>query len=72
MLFRRCGVLVQLSEASKDADVQNLVKAIALGLLGYLTASILLHDAFQRYLWLYLGLVIAATQISYQLKPKVN
>ena len=72
MLFRRCGVLVQLSEASKDADVQYLVKAIALGLLGYLTASILLHDAFQRYLWLYLGLVIAATQISYQLKPKVN
>jgi len=69
MLLKRCVLLIRLSQAVRDFDIQILVKAIALGLLAYLTAGILLHDAFQRYLWLYLGLVVAATQIAYQLTP---
>lgn len=51
-------------EGGRQADIANMLAALEVGLAGYLTASVLLHDAFPRYLWILLALAYAAAKLS--------
>jgi O-antigen ligase len=42
-----------------DEPLAALAAAVALGVTGYLASSLFLHGAFQRYLWLLVGLAAA-------------
>jgi O-antigen ligase len=42
-----------------DKPLAALAAAVALGVVGYLASSLFLHGAFQRYLWLLVGLAAA-------------
>jgi putative inorganic carbon (hco3(-)) transporter len=47
-----------------DGPMAALATAVTLGLTGYLASSLFLHGAFQRYLWLLLGLAAALHVLS--------
>lgn len=44
-------------------DLADVATALALGIVGYLSASLFLHLGFQRYLWLLVGLASAALYV---------
>lgn len=46
------------------ADDAAIAAALSIALIGYLVSSIFLHGAFQRYLWLLLGLSAAVTRLA--------
>jgi putative inorganic carbon (HCO3(-)) transporter len=46
----------RLFQDAGDRPMAAIATAVALGLVGYLTSSVFLHGAFQRYLWLLVGL----------------
>lgn len=46
------------------ADYAGVAAALSISLTGYLVSSIFLHSAFQRYLWLLLGLSAAVTRLA--------
>lgn len=41
----------------------NMVSSFMIGIVGYLVASLFLHAAYPRYLWLLLGIALAVAQI---------
>jgi hypothetical protein len=45
-------------------DMTSMVSAFAIGLLGYMVASIFVHAAYPRYFWLLAGIVMALPQLS--------
>ena len=45
-------------------DYAAIAAALSIALTGYLVSSIFLHGAFQRYLWLLLGLSAAVTRLA--------
>jgi O-antigen ligase len=45
-------------------DMTSMVNAFAIGLLGYMVASIFVHAAYPRYFWLLAGIVMALPQLS--------
>ncbi|HVS33088.1 MAG TPA: O-antigen ligase family protein [Thermoanaerobaculia bacterium] len=59
-LYRSRHDLLQRGESGHAA----LVTAIAIALAGYLVCSLFLHSGFQRYLWLLLGLAVAAVRLT--------
>jgi O-antigen ligase len=65
-LFQIHKVLIQ---AGRDADA-SLVKAYAIGLIGYLTAAFFLHSAYPRFLWLLLGIAMAVAQLAPLIWPQ--
>ena len=40
-----------------------LVRAVGLGLVGYLISALFLHGAFQRLLWMFLALAVATDRL---------
>jgi putative inorganic carbon (hco3(-)) transporter len=59
-LFRARRTLL----ARGDTEHAALVTAIAIGLAGYLLSSVFLHSGLHRYLWMFLGLVLAAIRLT--------
>lgn len=51
-------------ERGGGRDLADMLAALEVGLVGYLVASILLHDAFPRYLWLLVALTYAAGRLA--------
>lgn len=49
-----------------------LARAYGTGLIGFLTASVFLHDGYPRYFWLALALALALPQAAAALLRKVN
>lgn len=47
-----------------DPEQRPLVTAIGIALVGYLTTSLFLHDAYQRQLWIVAALAYASTRIA--------
>jgi O-antigen ligase len=45
-------------------DHASMVAAFSVGLAGYLTAAIFLHDAYSRFLWLLIGIALALRQVA--------
>lgn len=50
-------------QRGEDVDSANMLAALEVGIIGYLAASVLLHDAFPRYLWLLLALAYASAKL---------
>ncbi len=44
-------------------DLKNTISAVGIGMVGFLTASIFLHDAFARFFWLMVGISFAIPNI---------
>ncbi len=61
----KCFKVAQYAHAVGDRRTYGLAIAILQGFIAYMLAGIFLHDAFQRYMWLYFALVIAAAQIEH-------
>lgn len=59
-LYRARRTLLERGERTHAA----LVTAIAVSIAGYLVASIFLHSAYHRYLWLFIGFAAAAVRLS--------
>lgn len=45
-------------------DLANRIAALEVGIAGYLVASVLLHDAFPRYLWVLMALAYATSRVT--------
>lgn len=60
LLLGLCGVSMEATrrrfEGGPHQEVADYIAALEIGMMGYLVASLLLHDAFPRYLWLLLGI----------------
>lgn len=50
---------VHLNKATGNGTEAVLIQAMILGLLGYLATSVFLHDAFPRFFWTFLALMVA-------------
>lgn len=59
-LFRSRRALLARGEEAHAA----MVTAIALAIIGYLISSLFLHSGYPRYLWMFLGLAVAAISLS--------
>jgi O-antigen ligase len=59
-LFRSRRALLARGEDAHAA----MVTAIALAIIGYLISSLFLHSGYPRYLWMFLGLAVAAISLS--------
>jgi len=46
-----------------DADFRNMIGAYASGFIGYLAASVFIHGAYPRYLWLLVGIAFSLSNI---------
>lgn len=42
----------------------SLVNAYSVGMLGYLTVSIFLHDTYPRYFWVFFGIIISSLHVA--------
>lgn len=53
-------------QLKKIGDTYNaeLVLSIGIGILGYLTSAIFVHDAYPRYFWLLIGIGLSATEVA--------
>ena len=65
VLYRARRMLIARGELAHAA----LVTAIAIGLAGYLIASVFLHSGLHRYLWMFLGLAVAACRLTAEEEP---
>lgn len=50
--------------ACKKHDEASLTLALNIGLIGYMTAAMFLHNAYPRYFWLLFGIAIATAQVA--------
>jgi O-antigen ligase len=46
-----------------DKEHANYVLSIAIGILGYFTASLFIHGAYPRYMWILVGIALALPQV---------
>ena len=64
-LYRSRRVLLDRGEHARAA----LVASLALSIAGYLVSSLFLHSGYPRYLWLMVGLGIAAIRLTNEARP---
>lgn len=50
---------VKTLQAYHLKDIADMATAVGVSLLGYLLASVFIHDAYQRYFWLVVGIAMA-------------
>lgn len=50
-------------------DEANMLRAFMIGFIGYLATAFFLHAAYPRYLWLLLGIALAASQLVSDVEP---
>ncbi len=57
------GRLASTASSAGTSSRQVLVRAVGLGLVGYLISALFLHGAFQRLLWMFLALAVATDRL---------
>jgi O-antigen ligase len=67
--FRGALAAARRFRAGGDDASRLLAHAQAIGLVGFLTSSLILHGDYPHYLWLYLGLCVAASRVAAREAP---
>lgn len=57
------------AERAGDKSLGNAIAALEIGLGGYLVASVLLHDAFPRYMWILAALAFTTARVVQGMGP---
>lgn len=67
ILWKALGDLFSAVRTFTDArldDYASMAAAFTVGLIGYLSSSMFIHNAYPRYLWLLLGIALALRQVA--------
>jgi O-antigen ligase len=64
MMFRGMWNAWRMLRSIENRELSDMVAAYAIGVLGYLSAAMFIHNAYPRYFWMLVGISLALPQVA--------